>query len=288
MKRLRTAIERIFGIPLDLLRLPRGLRLIGAGDPDALLFGSRDAVERPLLTQEDMREFVRDAPPVGHCQVGFGGYGVNSHAFYCSRVTQDSKVYFRLPFGGIYGDERLEARRVRSFLLAFLEFETAVRHSARELLAIDSMGVGQYRLMLGGWPLRVHRASMLKSPAFQRVFGLVPSAQPGVSPTLPHIGAMKAYNAYALFTGPDGGFRRRRVGRYMIVDENLRIISDSYGLLSETFPAGPMHPSRYDALAALSRGRRFQVVPEDSDPCDRRGYPDGWEETSAARLFATD
>lgn len=288
MKKLRIAIERIFGIPFDLLGLPEDLRRISAGDPDALLFGSSDAVECPLLTQEAMREFVRDPPPVGYCQVGFWGYGVNSYAFYLSWIRPRSRVYLRLPYGGVYGDQRVEAQRVREFLLAFLEFEAAVRHSERELLAIESMGVGHYRVMLGDWPLFVHKASMLKSHAFARVFGLIPSAHRGVPPTLPHIDAIKVYNAYVVFdNGPDG-VRRRHVGRYMIVDEQLRIISDSCGVLSEMFPAGPMDPSRYEALAGAmgKRGRRFQVVPEDG-PWYRRGFIEG-QDADVTSLSATD
>lgn len=276
MKKLRLAVERILGIPYDLLGLPGGLRRIAAGS-DALLFGSPEAVDRPLLTQEDMREFAHNAPPIGYCQVGFWGYGTNSFAFYLAWIRPRSRVYLRLPFGGIYGNLRVDAQRVREFLLAFLEFETAVvRHSGREIFCIESMGVGHYRVMLGGWPLLTHKASMLKSQDFQRVFGLIPAAQPGVPPKLRHFEAVKVYDAYA-FNGPDGGVRRRHVGRYMIVDDRLRIVSDSYGLLSETFPAGPMHPSRYEDLAALGkRGRRFQVVPEGSgDPWTPRGFIDG-------------
>lgn len=266
MKDLRTAIERIFEIPWDLLGLPGSLHRIDSGNSDAILFGSPSAARRPLLSQEDMREFVRKCPAVGYCQVGFWGYGTTSYAFYLSWVRPSSRVYFRLPYGGIYGDQPREAQRVREFLLAFFEFETAVRHSARVLLAIESMGVGDYRVTLGGWPLVTHRASMLKSHAFARVFGLIPSAHRGVPPKLRHLESVKVYNAYAVFHGADGGVRRRRVGRYMIVDERLRIISDSYGLLSEVFPAGPMDPSRFHALAALRWSRRFQVILEDNDP----------------------
>jgi hypothetical protein len=115
---------------------------------------------------------------MGYCQVGFWGHGVNSYAFYLSRVTPGSRVHFRLPYGGAYGDERKDARRVREFLLAFLEFEAAVQIAGGELLAVESMGIGRYRLSLPNSRVTTNEDSMMGSPEFGRVLGLTASGEP--------------------------------------------------------------------------------------------------------------
>lgn len=171
MKKLRKAVESTFDIPFDRLGLPATLQRLDPDDPGGFLYGSPEAAARGFLVQRDIDAFVTEAP-MGYCQVGFWGHGVNSYAFYLTRVTPGSRVHFRLPYGGGYGDERKDAGRVREFLLAFLDFEATVRSVGGELLAVESMGIGRYRLSLPDSRVITHEDSMMGSPEFGPVFRL--------------------------------------------------------------------------------------------------------------------
>jgi hypothetical protein len=205
MKKLRKAVESAFDIPFDRLGLPATLQRLDPADPGGFLYGSPEAATRGVLVQGDIDAFVTEAP-MGYCQVGFWGHGVNSYAFYLTRVTPGSRVHFRLPYGGAYGDERKDAGRVREFLLAFLEFEAAVQIAGGELLAVESMGIGRYRLSLPNSRVTTNEDSMMRSPEFGRVLGLTASGEPRFTLS-PRMAAWAAYQDKSLAAAgytPDG------------------------------------------------------------------------------------
>lgn len=86
----------------------------------SLLVGSKGAIKRQYLIQGDIGEFLRHAPE-GYFLVGFWGHGFNSHAFYYLRVDSKSKIFFRLPYGGVYMDNKNEAEHISKFLPEFFD-----------------------------------------------------------------------------------------------------------------------------------------------------------------------
>jgi hypothetical protein len=134
--------QTAFSISLATLPVPAGLVRIF---PDGMLFGSAIAQQEPLLTQSDVHKFIEHARE-GYFLIGFWGHGVNSYAFYYVRDDPRSRVYLRLPFGGVYMDSEENAARIARFLPALLEFERTQLEDGSTLLAVDSMGAGDYRV----------------------------------------------------------------------------------------------------------------------------------------------
>jgi hypothetical protein len=263
MTRFRKIVEDTFEIPFDSLGLPATLKPVGRRGSDALLYASPGSAKRLSLMQPDMGTFAQETPPVGHCLVGFWGHGTNSYAFYLSRVTPGSAVHFRLPYGGGYGDPKEDARQVREFLSAFLEFERAVKDAGRELLAIDSMEDGSYRVSVGGLPIFSHGESMLMAPRFDQLFDL--SAPVSVQQTI--------YDCYAFVLEPDGWVSTERAGRYLIANGYLHILEDNHGALEEMLPPGPMDPWKYERLTSLRDGQGgLQVGPEGFRPSSAQPF----------------
>ena len=250
MKRFRKTVEDTFEIPFDSLGLPTTLKRVAGDHPDAFLYATPGSAERLSLMQPDMRIFAQKTPPVGHCLVGFWGHGTNSYAFYLSRVTPGSAVHFRLPYGGGYGDEKEDARRVREFLTAFLAFERSVKDAGRELLAIDSMADGSYRVSVGGLPIFSHGESMLMAPRFDQLFDL--SAPVSTHRTI--------YDCYAFWREPDGGVSTNRAGRYLIANGYLHILEDNHGDLEMMLPPGPMDAERYEVAHSGHRERQDRFI----------------------------
>ena len=58
----------------------------------SLLVGSEQASKNPMLIQGDISEFLKSAPE-GYFLSGYWGHGVNSYAFYYSRVDSWSRVF---------------------------------------------------------------------------------------------------------------------------------------------------------------------------------------------------
>lgn len=104
---------------------------------DAMLFGSHSARARRCLTQTDLEWFLRDAPQ-GYAMVGFWGYGVNSYAFYYARVDAWSRVYLRLPYGGMYMDNDQAAARARLFVQSLFAFERRIQLATSSWSAIEA------------------------------------------------------------------------------------------------------------------------------------------------------
>jgi len=124
---------------------PQGISATHGPTYHGLLFGSEQAMSRQYLIQEDIEPFIQEAPE-GYLLVGFWGYGMNSEAFYYSRIDRRARVLFRLPFGNVYHGGRDEAADVRAFLENWSAIEDAVAGDLRRLLAVDSMGSGRYEI----------------------------------------------------------------------------------------------------------------------------------------------
>jgi hypothetical protein len=159
---LEQRFQAAFGIPLAALPMPPHL---GRIFPGALLYGSELAKQKPLLTQSDVEEFV-GCPREGYFQIGFWGHGVNSYAFYYVRDDPRSRVYLRLPFGGVYMDNEENATRIARFLPALFEFERTQLEAGSTLLAVDSMGAGDYRLTTKDGELMEYACSLCGNPKF--------------------------------------------------------------------------------------------------------------------------
>jgi len=167
---LRELVERIFRVPMELLRLPKDLARLGEerGQEAPLLFASSVARERsrPWLMQAEIDGFLQEAQP-GYFLTGFWGHGTNSYAFYYLRVTSSSRVYLRLPFGGIYMNTKRDAAQIGKFLRAFLPFEAMVEKGIMcSLLAVESMGRGRYEVVRADGSTVTSEASMLRAPSF--------------------------------------------------------------------------------------------------------------------------
>jgi hypothetical protein len=137
--------ESRFGIPPPEGMLPdEPLRRLG---DDALMFGSEVALARgALVLQAEIGRFLEQAPE-GYLLVGFWGYGIQSYAFYYARVDAQSRVYFRLPYGGVYMDNERAAKQIRDFLTRYFAIEPALRARAESFVAVESMGAARYRLL---------------------------------------------------------------------------------------------------------------------------------------------
>ena len=257
MTRFRKTVENTFELPFDSLGLPTTLKRVGRGDPDALLYASPGSLERLTLMQPDVYTFAHETPPVGHCLVGFYGYGTNSYSFYFSRVTPGSAIHLRLSYGGFYGDPIEDARRVREFLSAVFEFERAVKDAGRELLAIESMGLGSCRVSAGGVPIFVRDGSMYRSPRFDQLFDL----------TAPVSLQQTIYDCYRFSRHPTRGVSTERAGRYLLVNGYLHILEDCCGILKDVLPPGRMSAQKYEFLASLRDDVEIlQVGPEGFQP----------------------
>ena len=159
---LEERFQDTFGIPLAALPIPAGLVRI---NPGALLYGSEIARGTPLLTQSDVDEFI-DAPREGYFLIGFWGHGVNSYAFYYVRDDPRSRVYLRLPYGGVYMDNDENATRISRFLPALFEFERKQLEAGSTLMAVDSMGAGNYCVTTKAGMRMEYAYSLFGNPKF--------------------------------------------------------------------------------------------------------------------------
>lgn len=71
--------------------------------------------------QGDIEEFF-DSAPDGYKITGWWGHGINSYAFYYLRITEHEKIFFRLPYGGVYMDNDKEAEKISDFLGEYSKF----------------------------------------------------------------------------------------------------------------------------------------------------------------------
>jgi hypothetical protein len=135
---------------------------------DGLLLGSQLAIEKQYLAQGHIYKFLQLCPE-NYYLIGFWGHGVNSYAFYYSRVDDWSKILFRLPYGGLYMDNLKMAEQIREFLIAFLAFEQSIIGKVDQFIAIDSMGAGQYNIEYPDGTVIQSRGSLFRQPDFGKL-----------------------------------------------------------------------------------------------------------------------
>ncbi|MBI5866793.1 MAG: hypothetical protein HZB43_00630 [candidate division Zixibacteria bacterium] len=167
MEKLHQVFAQEIGIPLTVLTIPDCVLEPLDGPPDkALLYGSPSAKKNQFLIQGDIfHKFISDCQ-IGYFLIGFWGHGVNSYAFYYARVDEQSKICFRLPYGGVYMDNKECAAEIARFLSAFAAFEHRLAGCPHQLVAIDAMAHGRYRLELPGDVVVEHNDTLLHSADF--------------------------------------------------------------------------------------------------------------------------
>jgi hypothetical protein len=167
----------VFGIPPPDGMLPEEpLRPLAK---DAHLFGSEVALSfGALVLQAHLEHFLEQAPE-GYLLAGFWGHGIQSYAFYYARVDARSRVYFRLPYGGVYTDNERAALKIRAFLTRYFAIEPAIRARASSFVAVEAMGTARYDVH-GKDGTRVElETSLFHDAAFEERFAAVLGASQG-------------------------------------------------------------------------------------------------------------
>lgn len=106
----------------------------------------------PALTPSTL--MTPDFPDVGHdwLVLGHWGHGISSHAFYWASVRGPHRHFFRLPFGGAYGDRDADGREVARFLEGYADFwaRRADVLGASELVCSMGQCRGELSVTAGG------------------------------------------------------------------------------------------------------------------------------------------
>jgi hypothetical protein len=126
---------------VTLVRPARAHSIDGATDIPFWTTDVATALTPSALMTPDFPDLGRDWVVIGHW-----GHGIASHAFYWVSVRGAHRHFFRLAFGGAYGDRAHDAREVARFLEGYAAFWQ--RHgealSASELVC----SMGQCRAQL--------------------------------------------------------------------------------------------------------------------------------------------
>ena len=94
MKRLEAFFRESFGISLwQVVPLPN--EELFCLNKSGLIYASAIARQKPFLVQSDIDEFI-NSKDNGYFLIGFWGHGINSYAFYYSRIDDWSHIFFRL------------------------------------------------------------------------------------------------------------------------------------------------------------------------------------------------
>ena len=171
LKNLETMFNNAFGKPISqVIPLKEGLVPIEGSVESSLMFGSPVAAKEQFLLQSDIDRFLTSCPE-GYFLVGFWGHGINSCAFYYSRVDAWSRVFFRLPFGGVYTDNNAMADHILKFLTGFIYYEIKLKEAGVSFIATESMHRGYYKIAMPGNNIFELKESLLASPNFDEKFG---------------------------------------------------------------------------------------------------------------------
>jgi hypothetical protein len=124
------------------LRLPQALIADSYGDYAGrkvpVLVCSAAAQADAMLVQADISRL--GSLPLGYFMAGFWGHGANSYAFYWCEVTPLLRVFYRLPYGGVYSDVDEDRRLVVQFLTNWNVFVASrIPAYVRSVVAYDSM-----------------------------------------------------------------------------------------------------------------------------------------------------
>jgi len=172
MKNLKRLFESAFGTALErVIPLEENLVPIDGSTAGSLLWGSPAAAPKQYLIQSDIDPFMTSCEP-GYFLVGFWGHGINSSAFYYSRVNAWSRVLFRLPYGGVYTDNDTMAQHIVQFLTHYFDFERELSKTVKDFIAIESMHKAYYRIEMPDSKLYESKKSLLASADFEMEFGL--------------------------------------------------------------------------------------------------------------------
>ncbi len=171
MNNLGKMFKEAFGIPMDQVIPPEEDLVPIDGFASSLLFGSPIAAQKQFLNQSDIEPFITLCTQ-GYFLVGFWGHGINSSAFYYSRANAWSRIFFRLPYGGVYTDNNAMAKLFVRFLTQYFDYEKRLRESVKDFIAIESMHKGYYRIEMPDSNVFELRKSLLAAPDFELEFGL--------------------------------------------------------------------------------------------------------------------
>lgn len=93
--------------------------------------------------------------PAEYVLAGYWGHGINSWAFYYVGRWAGHRVFFRLGYGGVYGDSARDAAYARDFLARYQEFRTRDLPRLTGSTLIHDMGDSVAQLELAGRTVRV-------------------------------------------------------------------------------------------------------------------------------------
>jgi len=173
MEKLKSLFQQCFGIamPKDILINEPLVPLSLSNESEQYLWGSKIATEKQYLIQGHIDSFIEEVPE-GYYLIGFWGHGVNSYAFYYSMVGEWRRIFFRLPYGGIYIDNEMAGKQVRGFLEKYIDFEKSLAGSVKSLIAVDSMRSGYYKIIKNDGQIIELKESFFENPNFkERILG---------------------------------------------------------------------------------------------------------------------
>jgi hypothetical protein len=171
MNKLIETFKKSFGTSIPRIMLPKEeiFPLDNKNSEEAFLFGSKIARKEQFLIQGSIGSFIKSAPK-GYFLIGFWGHGVNSYAFYYSRIDSWSKILFRLPYGGMYMDNEKMGKYVQEFLTSYFQFERRIKKRVKTLIAVESMGKGYYRIELHDGKMFEFEESLFENAEFMKIF----------------------------------------------------------------------------------------------------------------------
>jgi hypothetical protein len=179
MNHLKSVFSQTFGLSLDpLLDTDQELVSFGGSADEALLFGSRIALQNPLLVQGHIQQF-QTSTPQGYFLSGFWGHGANSYAFYYQVVDAWQRIFFRLPYGGVYMNEKKCARDIRNFLKQYIALQSKLKSSLKSWIAIESMGEGYYKAVLNNGETIELNESLLRCDNIRERFSIFITQEDG-------------------------------------------------------------------------------------------------------------
>jgi hypothetical protein len=161
MKELRSFFQKEIDISLPRVFLPKEELIPMEG----YMFGSLYAKEHPYLAQGDITDFI-SSEDKGYFLIGYWGHGANSYAFYYLRIDEWSHIFFRLPYGGFYSNIEENKTLIRKFLMNYFKFEPELKRQAKSVIAIDSMGYGDYKIELSDGRMVCLEESLFHNPDF--------------------------------------------------------------------------------------------------------------------------
>lgn len=170
MKALREYVEGFIKMPLSMiLPLDRKLNCLDNDDPEkGFLFGTEEVGELYLI-QSRIGSFLERAP-IGYAVAGHAGSGSNSYGLIMQRRDKHQRIFFRLPIGGWYMDNKLQAKRIRKFIPAYLDFEQKIQDRVNEIIIVESMGFGKSRFTMKEGRIIEIEKSFLNNPNFEERF----------------------------------------------------------------------------------------------------------------------